>query len=94
MAENAKTLAEALWKNPTTKGWEAFSGSLAKGGIKYYKIFYEKGKLANKEDLRYSYAELYDSKEKAVCKVPIFRKDGAKIKGATIYLSGLLNINK
>ena len=91
---NIKELAERLSKDQKQKDWETFSKELKKSNIKYYKIFYEKGKLQKLEDLRESYAQLYDSKEKPVICVPIFMKEGKKLSGATIYLKGLLNTNK
>lgn len=94
MADNTKIIADKLWKDPSSKNWDSFASALKKSDIKYYKVVYEKGKIANKEDLRDSYAELYDSKSRPAAKVPIYKKDGAKIRGATIYLTGLLNINK
>ena len=94
MAIDMKKISEALWKNPNNANWKKLSSSLPKSGIKYYKVFYEKGKLSKTEDLRDSYIELYDSKEKVVIKVPVYEKKAKGIRGATIYLVGLLNTNK
>ena len=86
-------IADALQKEPNETNWERFAKALKKSGIKYYRIVYVS--LKNAEDLTKSYAELFDAKGKLVTKVPIFkRSNGKKIEGATIYLKGLLNINK
>jgi len=86
-------MADALQKEPNEANWEKFAKALNKSGIKYYRIVYVS--LKNAEDLTKSYAELFDAKGKLVTKVPIFKRDdGRKVEGATIYLKGLLNINK
>jgi len=86
-------IADALQKEPNETNWEKFAKALKKSGIKYYRIVYVS--LKNAEDLTKSYAELFDAKGKLVTKVPIFnRGKGKKVEGATIYLKGLLNINK
>lgn len=87
-------ISRELWKSPTSANWEKLSRSLPRSGIKFYRVVYQKGKIANKEDLRDSYVELYDSKERMVTKVPVFKREGKGIRGATIYLKGLLNTNK
>ncbi len=87
-------IAEELWKSPTGSNWEKFSKVLPKSGLKYYRVVYQKKKLQKAEDLTKSYAELYDSKQKLVVKIPIFERKGAKAVGATHYLKGLLTINK
>jgi len=86
-------IADALQKEPNETNWEKFAKALKKSGIKYYRIVYVS--LKNAEDLTKSYAELFDAKGKLVTKVPIFKRGkGKKVEGATIYLNGLLNINK
>jgi len=86
-------IADALQKEPNETNWEKFAKALKKSGIKYYRIVYVS--LKNAEDLTKSYAELFDAKGKLVTKVPIFKSSkGKKVEGATIYLKGLLNINK
>ena len=87
-------ISESLWKNPSASNWESLAKSLPKSGVKYYRVVYQKGKLANTEDLRDSYVELFDAKERLVSKVPVFRKEGKGVRGATIYLKGLLNTNE
>ncbi|MFP3278240.1 MAG: hypothetical protein RXO43_01595 [Candidatus Micrarchaeota archaeon] len=86
-------IADMLQKEPNETNWEKFAKALKKSGIKYYRIVYVS--LKNAEDLTRSYAELFDAKGKLVTKVPIFKRGkGKKVEGATIYLKGLLNINK
>jgi hypothetical protein len=92
-ANRINEVVERLNNDPSEENWEKFASALPKSGIKYYRIVYVKGSLKNAEDLRKSYAELFDGKGKLVAKVPIFKK-GKKPEGATIYLKGLLNINK
>ncbi len=92
--KDIRPIADALWKDQSKQNWEAFGTSLKKSGLKYYRIVFEAGKLEKQDDLRTSYAELYDAKEKLVAKIPIFMTDGANVEGATIYLKGLLNLNR
>lgn len=89
-----KSIDNTLWKDPSEKNWSDFAGRLGRSGIKFYKVFYEKGKLANREDLRDSYVQLFDSKGKPVIRVPVYMQEKGRVRGATIYLKGLLNINK
>ena len=90
-----KEVVEELWSDPKEKNWERFSKSLKVSGIKYYKVVFEKGnKLKKLDDLRDSYVALYDGKSRQVYKVPLIKKDGKALRGATIYLKGLLNLNK
>jgi hypothetical protein len=93
MKNGIELIASELWRDPSKKNWEKLSSALNKNGITYYKIFFEKGKLKKTEDLRNSYMELYNKKEKLVAKIPIFKKEGKGIEGATIYLRGLLILN-
>ncbi|MDE1856336.1 MAG: hypothetical protein KGH49_03840 [Candidatus Micrarchaeota archaeon] len=93
--DNFNQIAENLWKDQSEKNWEALAGSLKKSNVRYYKVFFEKKSKLNKiEDLRKSYARLYDSKYKSVAKIPIFKKGKKGIEGATIYLKGLLINNR
>lgn len=88
-------IASDLRKSPTKQNWERFSKALKGSGLKYYRITFEKGGKLNKaQDLTKSYAELFDAKEKMVTKVPIFMKEGKKVVGSTIYLMGLIGINR
>ncbi|MGC8652002.1 MAG: hypothetical protein ACP5UH_01995 [Candidatus Micrarchaeia archaeon] len=94
-AKNAKdrldALASALWSSPSKENWERFYKALKGSNAVYYKIFYES--LKNKEDLTKSFARLYDSRLKPIAKIPIIRRKGDGIEGATIYLKDLKNAN-
>ncbi len=94
MGNELSRIADLLWKDQSEKNWDALAANMKKGGAKYYRVFFEQGKLEKQDDLRKSYAELYDSKEKPIAKVPIFKTEGKKVEGATIYLKGLLNVNR
>jgi hypothetical protein len=88
-------IADTLWKEPSEANWKRFAKALPKSGIVYYRAVYQNGgKLNRAQDLTKSYVELYDSKEKLVAKVPIFKRDGGKITGATYYMKGLLTVNR
>lgn len=84
---------ERLSKKPTEENWKAFARLLSKSSIRYYKIRFGKGKVANKQDLRRSEAELFDGRKETVGKVPIFYSSRGKMGGATIYLKGLSILN-
>ncbi len=86
-------LSENLWKKPTKENWEMMEKYLKKSTAKYYKIKFEKGKINKEQDLTKSYAEIFDSKEKMLGKIPIFLNEGKKVVGATIYLVGLQILN-
>ena len=89
-----KKIAEELRKEQSEKNWKELRKALKDSKIRHYKTVYSKGKLAKKEDLRTAYVELYDAKEIEIARIPIFKKERGKIRGATIYLKGLTNINK
>ncbi|MGC8662392.1 MAG: hypothetical protein ACP5RT_01240 [Candidatus Micrarchaeia archaeon] len=86
-------IIKELNENPVEENWKKFAKALPKSKIKYYRIVYQKSSLKKAEDLRKSYAELYDKTGKLLFQVPIFMKS-KKIEGSTIYLKSLLNINK
>ncbi len=90
ISEEAATLSS----KPTRANWERFARSLRESKAAFYSIRYSGGKISSKEDLRDAYAQIYDSKEKPIARVPVVIEDGKRIKGATIYLKGLLNLNK
>ncbi len=95
MVGKISDIADALWKEPSEKNWKSFAATLGKSSVRYYKvIFANEGKLNKMQDLTKSFAELYDSKYKLVTKVPIFKKEGKKVRGSTIYLTGLQVSNK
>ena len=90
MKNSIDTIGNELWKDPSDKNWQRLSDLLRRGSIAYYKTVFGKGKLMNTQDLKNSYVELYDKKGALVTKVPIFKKNGKNLRGATIYLKGLL----
>jgi hypothetical protein len=94
-SDKIKKIAEGLWDEPSEKNWKAFSSALRGSGISYYRVkFQNGGKLNRIQDLAKSFAELYDAKYKLVTKVPIFKKEGKSMRGATIYLIDLKVYNK
>lgn len=93
--EGISEAAELLFEEESEANWKKFAAALKRSDARYYKVVFEKGKLDNEEDLRSSYAELYDEREGLITKVPIFKKlDKNRIEGATIYLKGLVVLNK
>jgi hypothetical protein len=84
-----KEVAKTLWKEQSDENWKLFASALKKSSVKRYRIIYEPGKLKTLQDLRKSFAALYDSKSKLVTKVPIFRMDKGRMLGSTIYLKDL-----
>lgn len=94
MAEkNIKAAIESLLAKPNQRNWEKFASELKKSKVVYYKVFFTKGKLAKSSDLKNSYVGLFGSDSKLLYKVPLYRNDGKNLRGATIYLKGLLNLN-
>jgi len=87
-----KAIAVELKLNPNESNWEKFEKAIKKSNAMYYKITYKT--LNNKENLKDAYAEIFDKDKKLITTVPIFKKDGRKIDGATIYLKDLVNMNK
>lgn len=87
---NIKEIAGTLWKAPTEQNWEKFSKALRGSGVVYYKtMFANEGKLSKMQDLTKSSVQLYDSKFRPITKVPMFKKEGKSLRGATKYLEGL-----
>lgn len=92
--DKLKSAEEALRKDPSERNWKALASALKASSAKYYRVIYEnEGKLDKVQDLKKSYAELYDSKYKKLAKVPICIERGKRVSGATIYLKGLSVIN-
>ena len=87
-----KAIAVELKLNPNESNWEKFEKAIKKSNAMYYKITYKT--LNNKENLKDAYAEIFDKDKKLITTVPIFKKDGRKIEGATIHLKDLVTINK
>ncbi len=89
-----KDVVADLSKSQSRQNWEKFRKGLKASGAKYYSVTFDKGKVNRKEDLRKAFAVLYDSKSKPIYNVPIVISEKGKMRGATIYLKGLLNVNK
>ncbi len=82
--------ADALWRDQSEENWKRFSGALRRSSIRYYRIIFANGGRLNRmQDLTKSHIELYDSKHTIVTKVPLSLREGKRVRGATIYLSGL-----
>lgn len=97
MASNSKIqkAADMLWKEQNENNWRNLANSLKRSGTRYYRIvFANEGKLNKMQDLTKSFANLYDAKYKLIAKVPIFMKVKERVRGATIYLTGLQVLNK
>ncbi len=86
-------LGESLWKDQDESNWEKFGAALKKSKAKYYRVNFEKGRVQRVDDLRKSYAEIFDSRANAIAKIPVFRKKGKGIRGSLIYLKGLTKFN-
>ena len=87
---SVKEVMLELGKQPTEKNWKAFSLKLHRSSIRYYRIIFTgKGGSSEGEDLKKSYAELYDAGHMRAGTVPLFVKEGGKIRGSTAYLKGL-----
>ncbi len=93
MNKELEEASENLWKKQSEENWNDFRDILKDSEACYYKIISEKGKISKEQDLRKSYAELFDEKERMICKIPIFMNKGKKVAGATIYLVGLQILN-
>jgi hypothetical protein len=89
-----ETAVVALKSKPTRANWERFSKALKTSDIRYYSIKFDRSRVNSREDLRKAHAELYGASERLAYDIPIVIEEGRKIRGATIYLKGLLNLNK
>ena len=89
-----KDAITALNKDQSKANWDRFGKSLKGSGLKYYSVKFDKAKVNKLEDLRKAYVELYDAKQRLVYKIPAVMNNKRKIRGATIYLKGLFNLNK
>ncbi len=81
---------EMLNADPGEKNWKEFSAALKKSSAVYYRPVFGRGRLRNTQGLRNSHVELYDKNGKLLFKIPIFKKNGKELRGATMYLKGLL----
>lgn len=82
-------ICRALRENPTRDLWLEFSDNLKNTSIKYYSITYTKGKLNIDQDLTRSYSTIYDEIGNAITSIPIYTKEGIRVRGALCFLKGL-----
>jgi len=85
-------IAEELKNKPIEENWKRIEKAIKNSNAYYYKIRYVK--LNNSDDLRKSYAEIFDKNKKLIIKIPIFKKIKNKIEGGTIYLKDLYILNE
>ena len=78
---------EALNVSPTERNWELARESILKKG-KYYYPFYPSG-VKGKGSLNDAYVVIYDKSYKSLYKLPIMRRLGSGVEGATWFLKGL-----
>lgn len=86
-AKGKSDLIAQLVANPSEQNWKAAQKKILKEG-KYYYTFYPKSVQASMS-LKGAYVVIYDKKYKSLYKIPIFKKVGKEIEGATWYLKGL-----
>lgn len=77
----------ALNSDPSEENWKSAIPKMLKEG-KYYYVFYPDG-VNEERSLLEAHAVIYGSDKKILYKVPIVKKSGKKIEGATIALKGL-----
>jgi hypothetical protein len=76
-----------LEANPNEENWKRARAKILKEG-KYYYAFYPQG-IRGAMSLKGAYTVIYDSKFKSLYKIPIIKRLGKGIEGATWYLKGL-----
>ena len=77
----------ALEANPSEENWKKARAKILKEG-KYYYTFYPNG-IQGAMSLKGAYAVIYDRRMKSLYRVPITKRAGHGVEGATIYLKGL-----
>ncbi len=95
MARNARTspsrgdtgIIAALNADPSEENWKRARAKILKEG-RYYYAFYPNG-IQGSMSLKGAFAVIYDGRMKSIYKVPITRRIGRGVEGATIYLKGL-----
>lgn len=87
--EKFLAICSALKENPTLNIWLEFAAELKNTNIKYYIITYTKGNLDTEQDLTRSYSTLYDEMGRAITSIPIYIKEGIRVRGALFFLKGL-----
>ncbi|MDE1865030.1 MAG: hypothetical protein KGH94_00100 [Candidatus Micrarchaeota archaeon] len=84
---NRPDIIEQLEANPSEENWKKAREKILKEG-KYYYTFYPDG-VQGSMSLKGAYVIIYDKNHKNLYKIPISKKAGKKIEGATWYLKGL-----
>lgn len=92
MKTKIENIIDGLSNNPNKENWEKFFKAIKTSDIKFYRIVFKKN-VKKENDLTDAYAELYSKSNKLMFKIPIFMKEGKSVKGATIYLKELSNLN-
>ena len=80
-----------LQENPTEENWKRARAKILKEG-RYYYAFYPNG-IQGSMSLKGAYAVIYDARMKSLYSVPVIKRVGKGVEGATIYLKGL-HINR
>jgi len=91
LSKGKSDLIAQLQENPTEENWKKARPRILKEG-KYYFTFYPKG-IQGSLSLKGAYVVIYDRKMKSLYNVPIVRRAGKGVEGATWFLKGL-SINR
>jgi hypothetical protein len=76
-----------LKANPSEENWKKASAKILKEG-KYYYAFYPNG-IQGSMSLKGAYAVIYDGRMRSLYNIPVTKRVGKRIEGATVYLKGL-----
>jgi predicted negative regulator of RcsB-dependent stress response len=89
-------ISKSLWSDQSTKNWKAFAAVLKtcikSDAVMYYRII--DSNKAGKKDGSNTCAELLDTKERLIAKVPLLVVDKGKTADALVYLKGLSDIKE
>jgi hypothetical protein len=86
-AKGKTDIIAQLVANPSEENWKKARTKILKEG-RYYYTFYPKA-VQGSMSLKGAYVVIYDKGFKSLYKVPISKRVGNKIEGATWYLKGL-----
>ena len=86
-AKGRSDIIAELKANPTEENWKKASAKILKEG-KYYYAFYPNG-IQGSMSLKGAYAVIYDGRMRSLYNVPVIKRAGKRIEGATAYLKGL-----
>ena len=86
-ATRGNVIINELWANPSEENWKKAKAKILKEG-KYYFTFYPE-EIQGSMNLKSAYAIIYNKGAKVLYRVPVIKKTGKGIGGATIYLKGL-----